>query len=302
MKAEESMARVLVIGASGMLGSEAVRVFSQGLEVFAAVRSDDEMRGLGVDAARLGLSDDHLFVGFDAQTPGTIIPIIEAVRPDVVFNAAGIISQQPDSRNIALMITINSVWPHAVASICEQRDSRLVHVSTDCVFSGSRGAYTEDDVPDARDFYGRSKLLGEVIDSPAAVTLRTSIIGWQFGSQVSLAGWFAAHRSEKLKGYSRAVFSGLTTRAFCETVRDVVIPSEDLSGLYQVSVAPIDKYSLLKLLTEKMGWDVDLTPDESHEVNKSLDSSLFQRVTGWNPPSWDEMLAGLAEEYDHYYG
>jgi len=294
--------RILVLGASGMLGSEATKVFGEKAEVFAAIRSEEELERLGVTASKLGIVDDHLLVGFDARQPESVIPILEAAKPDVVFNAAGIISQQPDSRNTALMIEVNSVWPHALAALCEQRNIRLIHISTDCVFSGKRGGYTEEDVPDARDFYGRSKLLGEVTDSPTSVTLRTSIIGWQFGPQVSLIGWFASHRNEPLKGYNQAIYTGLTTRAFCETVRDVVVPDPLLSGLYQVSSEPIDKYSLLKLLAEKMDWIVDITPDAAHQVDKSLDSSFFRETTGWNPLSWDRMLCDLASEYDRYYG
>ena len=127
----------------------------------------------------------------------------------------------------------------------------MVHVSTDCVFSGSRGGYVESDVPDAFDLYGRSKLLGEVTDRENTVTLRTSIIGWQLGEPTGLVGWFAAHRDEPLKGFTKAVFSGLTTRALTEVIRDVVMPDASLSGLWHVSAEPIDKYTLLTKLAEQ---------------------------------------------------
>jgi dTDP-4-dehydrorhamnose reductase len=183
-----------------------------------------------------------------------------------------------------------------LADACERAEARMVHVSTDCVFSGSRGGYVETDVPDAFDLYGRSKLLGEVTDRDNTVTLRTSIIGWQLGQPTGLVGWFAAHRDEQLLGYTRAVFSGLTTRALTEAIRDAVMPDEGLSGLWHVSAEPIDKFALLTRLADKLGWDVDIAPMAEPVIDRSLDSSLFRKRAGWVTPSWDEMLAGLANE------
>jgi len=293
--------KVLVLGASGMLGSAAVRIFGETTEVFAGVRSESELSQLGISAARLGVDDAHLLLGFDARDPESILPLLEKSEADIIVNAAGIISQRTDSANSRLMIEVNSVWPHALAQMSEERGSRLIHMSTDCVFSGERGNYTEDDIPDAADIYGRSKLLGEVTDSPNAVTVRTSIIGWQFGPQVSLAGWFAEHRNDELKGYSKAVFSGLPTSELCRIVRDYLLPNPSLCGLYQVSAPPIDKYTLLKLLAEKMGWRVNIIPDDSYRVDKSLDSSRFQLATGWRQAAWDSMLERMADEYSEYY-
>jgi dTDP-4-dehydrorhamnose reductase len=165
------------------------------------------------------------------------------------------------------------------------------------VFSGSRGGYTEADVPDAFDLYGRSKLLGEVTDRDNVFTMRTSIIGWQYGQPTGLVGWFADHRDEPLSGYTKAIFSGLTTRTLTEVVRDVVLPDASLSGLWHVSAEPIDKYSLLTKLASHLGWDVDITPVDEPTIDRSLDSSRFRERTGWTPPSWDKMLERLAREY-----
>ncbi len=156
----------------------------------------------------------------------------------------------------------------------------MVHVRTDCVFSGNRGMYTEDDVPDAFDLYGRSKLLGEVTDRGNVVTVRTSIIGWQLGAPTALAGWFAAHRDELLQGYTRGVFSGLTTRALTEVIRDVLLPDPSLSGLWHVSAEPIDKYTLLTKLARHLGWDVDITPVDQPVIDRSLDSTRFRCFIG----------------------
>jgi dTDP-4-dehydrorhamnose reductase len=285
-----STPRILVVGATGMLGHEALRVLAPDLEVWGACRDRRSITGLGVPAGRL-------VEGLDAADPASAAALVERVRPDLVLNAVGIVKQLDAARAAIPSITVNSLWPHVLADACAVQGARLVHVSTDCVFSGSRGGYTEDDVPDAGDLYGRSKLLGEVADRDNVVTLRTSIIGWQLGEPTALAGWFAAHRHEPLKGFTRAVFSGLTTQAFTAVVRDVVLPDVSLHGLWHLSAAPIDKYTLLTGLAGHLGWEVRLDPVDEPAIDRSLDSSRLRERTGWAPPAWDAMLAELAAEW-----
>jgi dTDP-4-dehydrorhamnose reductase len=273
-----------------MLGNEAVRVLAPDFEVWGACRRPDELPDLGVPL-------DRLLGGLDATDRDSAYALLDRVRPDVVLNAVGIVKQRADAKAAIPSIQVNSLWPHLLADACERVGARMVHVSTDCVFSGSRGMYTEADVPDAFDLYGRSKLLGEVTDRENTVTLRTSIIGWQLDAPTGLVGWFAAHRDEALNGFTKAVFSGLTTRALTEVTRDVVIPDVALSGLWHVSVDPIDKYTLLTRLAGYLGWDVDITPSDEPVIDRSLDSTRFRARTGWTPPSWDAMLEALAREY-----
>ena len=284
------VARILVIGASGMLGHEAIRVLAPDFEVWGACRNPSVLPDLGIPAERI-------LGGLDASDADAAVDLIDRVKPDLVINAAGIVKQRAAAKDAVPSITINSLWPHVLADACERFGARMVHVSTDCVFSGSSGHYRESHVPDAFDLYGRSKLLGEVTDRDNVVTLRTSIIGWQIGEPTGLVGWFAAHRNEPLQGFTQAVFSGLTTRALTEVVRDVVIPDATLAGMWHVSADPIDKYTLLTMLAEQLHWNVDLTPSDDLVIDRSLDSSLFRERTGWMPPTWESMLAGLAAEY-----
>jgi dTDP-4-dehydrorhamnose reductase len=218
------------------------------------------------------------------------------VQPDLCINAAGIVKQRAQAKAAIPSISVNSLWPHVLAEACAVQGARMVHVSTDCVFSGRRGSYVESDVPDDFDLYGRSKLLGEVIDQGHVVTLRTSIIGWQIGEPTGLVAWFAAHRDVPVQGFTKAVFSGLTTRALTEVVRDVVVPDPALSGLWHVSADPIDKYTLLSKLAIHLGWNVDMTPMDQPVIDRSLNSSRFRERTGWVPPTWDRMLGELAME------
>lgn len=285
-----SAKRILVVGASGMLGHEAIRVLAPDFDVWGSCRNPASLPDLGIPGERL-------LGGLDATDVAGAYDLVKRVNPDLVINAVGIVKQRADSKDAIPSIQVNSLWPHLLADACAEQGSRMVHVSTDCVFSGSRGMYTENDVPDAFDLYGRSKLLGEVTDCDNAITLRTSIIGWQLGLATGLVGWFAAHRTEPLKGFTKAVFSGLTTRALTEVIRDVVIPDESLTGLWQVSVEPVDKYTLLTKLAGYLGWDVNIIPVNEPVIDRSLDSAPFRERTGWRPPSWDTMLLGLARAY-----
>lgn len=288
-----SARRVLVVGATGMLGHEAIRVLAPDFEVWGACRDPRSLPDLGIPQERM-------LGGLDATRSGSAYDLVRSVKPDVVLNAVGIVKQRPDAKAAIPSIAVNSLWPHVLADACAEQGARMVHVSTDCVFSGARGMYLESDVPDAFDLYGRSKLLGEVTDRENAVTLRTSIIGWQVGPATGLVGWFAEHRHERLKGFTRAVFSGLTTGELTRVVRDVVMPDETLSGLWHLSVDPIDKYTLLTKLAGCLGWDVDITPVDEPVIDRSLDSTRFRARTGWAPPSWDELLGRLADEYELY--
>ena len=282
--------RILVIGASGMLGHEAVRVLAPDFEVWGACRNPQDLPDIGIPPERI-------LGGLDATSAQSAQDLIARVRPDLCINAAGIVKQRAQAKAAIPSILVNSLWPHVLAEACRSHGTRMVHVSTDCVFSGAKGSYVESDVPDDFDLYGRSKLLGEVTDQDHVVTLRTSIIGWQIGEPTGLVGWFAAHRREPLKGYVKAVFSGLTTRALTEVIRDVVIPDASLSGLWHVSADAIDKYTLLADLARHLGWTVDLTPVDQPVIDRSLDSSRFRTRTGWTPPGWEQMLGELAAEF-----
>ena len=288
-----SSPRILVIGASGMLGHVTVRVLAQDFEVWGACRDPRTLPALGVPVERI-------LGGLDAASGEAAYDIVGRVKPDLVVNAAGIVKQRAAAKSATSSIAVNSLWPHVLADACAAHGARMVHVSTDCVFSGTRGNYVESDVPDAVDLYGRSKLLGEIADLDHVVTLRTSIIGWQLEEPTGLVAWFAAHRAQPLSGFTKAIFSGLTTRALTEVIRDVIMRETALSGLWHVSAAPIDKYTLLSDLAKRLGWAVDISPTDKPSIDRSLDSALFRDRTGWIPPGWDDMLEGLAGEWSWY--
>lgn len=276
--------RVLVLGASGMLGHAALRFFaaSEGFAAFGSVRSTGAPRTLD---PRL---HERIVTGVDVENTDSLVRLLERVRPQVVINAIGLVKQLAEADDPLQAIPINALLPHRLARLCALVDARLVHVSTDCVFTGARGGYREDDPADAQDLYGRSKHLGEV-DQPNAVTLRTSIIGPELAGAHGLVGWFLA-QSGTVRGFTRAVFSGLPTVELARVIRDHVLPHPDLHGLYHVSAAPITKDELLRLVAQTYGKTITITPDDRLVIDRSLDSTRFRQLSGYQPPAWPELV------------
>jgi dTDP-4-dehydrorhamnose reductase len=266
-----------------MLGHEAIRRFGRAFDVHASVKNV-------ADSARFDLAAE--LHGFDAFAPDTIPGLLEDARPDVVVNCIGIVKQLEDASRPSPAIAINALFPHRLAEECATHGCRLIHVSTDCVFSGllSLGrAYTEDDVADARDLYGLSKLLGEVTVAPA-LTLRTSIIGWELQRAVGLLAWFAETADRHVRGYTRAVFSGLTTRAFSDVLLEIALSHPGLTGLYHVAAEPISKFDLLQMINSRLELERKLEPVDEPVINRALDPARLRAATGIGAPSWEEML------------
>jgi dTDP-4-dehydrorhamnose reductase len=267
-----------------MLGNAALRLFSQseGFSAAGTVRSSSAARRLPSELRHL------LIEGVDGEHFDGLMRAIERTRPDVVINCIGVVKQLPEADDPLTVLPLNSLLPHRLARLCGLVGARLVHVSTDCVFSGVMGHYVETDFADAADLYGRSKYLGE-IDYPHAVTLRTSIIGHELDGARSLLCWFLA-QSGNVRGYTRAVFSGLPTVELARVMRDFVIPNPRLRGLYHVSSAPINKCDLLRLVATAYGKAIEITPQDQPAIDRSLDSTRFQSATGYTPPAWPELI------------
>lgn len=281
--------KVLILGASGMLGNAMFRVLSQNpaLDVVATARSASVRRSFAPELAQ------KIVVGVDVESQDSLERVFAEVKPQVVINCIGLIKQLSDANDPLLALPINSMLPHRLARLCQLGNARLIHISTDCVFSGSKGNYKESDESDATDLYGKSKFLGEVA-YPHTITLRTSIIGHELASAHALVGWFLAQEG-KIKGYTKAIFSGLPTVELAHVINDFVLPKPELSGLYHVAVAPIAKYDLLKLIAEVYGKDILIEPDDALAIDRSLDAERFKKATGYIPPSWPQLIARMRD-------
>lgn len=281
--------RLLVLGANGMLGHALVEAWAARHEVWATVRGD------GPTATTSAALGDRLLRGVDVRRLEDVLAALAAARPEAVVNAVGIVKQRPAASLALPAIEVNALFPHRLATACAAASARLVHVSTDCVFSGARGGYAEADPPDPRDLYGSSKLLGEV-DAPGCLTLRTSMIGLELGPQRhGLVEWFLAQRGP-VKGYRRAVFSGLTTLELARALEHLLARDPALSGLFHLAARPIDKCDLLQRLARRLGRrDVEVVPDDQVVCDRSLDGRALEARTAYRVPGWDEMLDALAE-------
>ncbi|MEZ9424133.1 dTDP-4-dehydrorhamnose reductase family protein [Vibrio lentus] len=286
--------KILVIGATGMLGYSIFSNLSEssGLDVFGTVRSIEGLE-------KYFPSSDRILNNVDIKEFETLESALQQVNPDVVINCIGLIKQHDVSKQHVEAVDINALLPHKIAQLCSSIGAKLIHFSTDCVFDGQLGNYIESDLPSATDLYGKSKCLGEV-DYGNHLTLRTSIIGHELKSTVSLVDWFL-NQEHSVKGFSKAVFSGLPTAYVAKVLQDYVLPNKSLSGLYQLSVDPIDKYSLISKISAVYEKEIEIEKYEDFVIDRSLNSSKFREDTGFEPPTWDELVRFMHRDFKKRY-
>jgi dTDP-4-dehydrorhamnose reductase len=281
--------RVLVIGGDGMLGHQLFLGLGRSHDVRVTLR-----RPLSEYAPLTMFTDDNAYSGIDVRCPGSLADVLAHFRPAVICNAAGIVKQRPAAGDAVTSIEVNALFPHRLAVVAAEVGARVLQISTDCVFSGTRGGYTEDDLPDPVDLYGRTKLLGE-LDQEGCVTLRTSIIGMELHGGQGLVEWALAQRGS-IRGFRRAIYSGLTTVELTRVCEALITDHPDLHGLWHVASDPISKYDLLVELFSRLGrTDVELVPDDTFKCDRSLRANRFNHALGYRPPSWDTMLDELSE-------
>lgn len=287
--------KVLILGGTGMLGYSLFSNLNEdaSISVFATVRSI-----VGKEFFFRNV-EQQLISGVDASDIRSLQRAIETVVPDVVINCVGLIKQHDISKQHIDAVKINALLPHELAGICDQFNAKLIHFSTDCVFTGHVGLYSEESLPDARDLYGKSKCLGEV-GYGKHLTLRTSIIGHELTSSVSLVDWFLS-QGESTTGFSKAVFSGLPTCYIAKLLVEYILPNPDIAGLLHLSVDPIDKYTLLKLIAKQYKKQITIHESQELVIDRSLASVEFRRLTQFSPPSWSELVEYMHADYVKRY-
>jgi dTDP-4-dehydrorhamnose reductase len=271
-----------------MLGHKLLQHLSPVFDTVGTVRGDTRERPKALDG--YPLRGD-----VSAMDLPSVARVVDDVRPDVVVNCIGIIKQLEEAKNAARVIAINALFPHQVADLCGERNIRLIHFSTDCVFSGKHGPSREEDTPDAYDLYGRSKLLGEV-DRPGALTIRTSIIGRELARQTGLLEWMMSQRGRRIKGYANALYTGFTTGALADLVIRLIRDFADLSGVWHVSSEAISKYDLLGIVNRVYQLGAEIDRDEDFHCDRRLDSGRFRAAIGFSPASWERMIADMHAE------
>lgn len=286
---------ILVLGVTGMLGNTVFKILSkdQQCQVWGTLRNPSDLKYFSER------QNDYLLSNIDVLDQDSLVSVFDSVRPDVVVNCVGLIKQLAGASNPLFALPINSILPHKLSKLCSLANARLIHISTDCVFSGRKGMYVEDDVSDAEDLYGTSKYIGDLHTSPHVVTLRTSIIGHELKGEASLVDWFL-NQSGSVSGYRRAIFSGLTTVELGGIIKDLVIQNQTLKGLYHVSGEPIDKYTLLSLISKTYGKEIKIYKDDKVKIDRSLDSTKFRKETGYVPPSWPQLIKEMYQTYQGF--
>lgn len=289
--------KVLILGGGGMLGHKVYQVLSQRFDTYATFK---DARGLWTRyPVYANAPQSHCFGGVDVMSFDSVIGVAGQVKPDVVINCIGIVKQLEEANDPILSLQLNSLFPHRLAGLCVATGARMFHMSTDCVFSGRKGQYTEDDIPDPEDLYGRTKLLGEV-NRPSCLTIRTSIFGRDFLKPSALLEWFLSKRGSRVKGYKHAIYTGFPTQALASIMGDIIAGHPGLSGLYQIASRPISKYELLVKIRDAMKLDIEVEPYDDPPCDRSLSASRFVAATGYPIPGWDEMIAELAADPTPY--
>jgi dTDP-4-dehydrorhamnose reductase len=279
--------KILILGASGMLGNTLFRYFSadENFQTFGTVRSASALQLLPEKMHPRVITNVHV------ENLDLLSKLFAEIRPNIAINCIGIVKQCTESDDPFTAIPINALLPHRLANLCTLVGARLIHMGTDCVFSGSNGMYTEADIPDAVDLYGRSKLLGE-LSYPHTITLRTSIVGHELSGNTSLVNWFLSQEGS-VKGFVKAVFSGLPAVEIAAVIRDHVIPRPDLHGLYHLSASPINKFDFLKLVGQIYEKDIEIVADSQLTIDRSLDSGRFKLATSYAPKSWPDLVQSM---------
>lgn len=286
--------KILIIGGKGMLGHKLVQTFSDKFDVWTTIRGSVD------DLNRYGFYDrEKILENTDVFDFENLRRKIEELKPEVVINCVGIIKQLPVSKDVIKTLTVNSIFPHQLAELSSQTGFRLINISTDCVFKGTKGNYTEEDEADAADLYGRSKNLGEVLQENC-LTIRTSIIGRELETNHSLVDWFLSNEGGKVKGFVNAVYSGFPTVIFADIIADLIVNHKNLQGLYHISSEPINKFELLKLIKDAYRANIEIEKFEDFRIDRSLNSDKFRNETGFEPLGWAEMIDEMAADPTPY--
>lgn len=285
------MLNVMILGVTGMLG----------YSLYINLNDYKNLNVIGTARNLLGKElyfnkqKENIILGVDATDIDSIDNAMNSANPDIVINCIGLIKQHEISKQHVDAIKINALLPHQLADLCNKHNARLIQFSTDCVFDGKVGLYRESDIPNSTDLYGKSKCLGEV-NYGKHLTLRTSIIGHELNSSVSLIDWFLSQSTE-VNGYSKAIFSGLPTCYIAKLLAEKIIVNDSLNGLYHLSAEPIDKYTLISLVSEIYGKSIKINKSEMLNIDRSLDSTRLREAIGFIPPTWYDLIKFMFNDY-----
>jgi dTDP-4-dehydrorhamnose reductase len=279
-----------------MIGHRMWATLSNDHETIGAIRRSE----LGDLSLIPGIGLSNVIFNVEAHDLSKIAQVIQDVKPDVVLNCIGIVKQLKDSLDPVKSIELNSLFPHQLARICEKNNARMIHFSSDCVFDGVKGHFVESDIPNAVDLYGKSKALGEVDYLKNVLTLRTSSIGREVYPHGGLVEWFLSNQGKTIVGYKKAIYSGVPAHRLAHIISKNIMSNLGLSGILNVSATPIDKLTLLGMIRDHFNLKIEINSDDKVILDRSLDNKEFTQQTGFQSPSWKEMMKDLEIDFDIY--
>jgi len=281
--------KILILGGDGMIGHKMGQVLSaQNHEIVISIREKKDLTLKSISSKAKVFFNDFL--------KDNILDFLDKVNPDVIINAIGITIRRGSTKNISDTIYLNSFFPHQLSNWALAFKKRLIHFSTDCVFSGSEGSYLEDTTLDALDYYGKTKGLGE-INSKSSLTIRSSMIGPELFNKTELFEWIINNKEKEINGFSRVMYSGVTTVYMAKLVADLIDNHKNLSGIYNVASKPISKFELLHLINDNFDLGLIINDDKTVISNKTLNASKIEKQIGLQPPSWDDLIFELKKDY-----
>lgn len=283
----DSKQKVLILGGSGMLGHMLVNNFNLDFDLWCTVRNKSE-KLLHV----LNIDKDKIIDKINVEDFDNLHNLIMEIKPDVVVNCIGVVKQVSDAKNINKSLLINSLLPNYLKLLSSLYSFRLIHISTDCVFSGNKGNYKEEDICDASDIYGKTKMLGE-INQHNCLTLRTSFIGPEIETNNGLLNWFINNNNEEISGYKNALFSGFTSMELSKIIKRIIIDYKYINGIYHLSSYTISKFDLLNLINDIFNLRKNIIPLEEPFINRSLNSDKLKNILNFDFLPWDNMIEEL---------
>ncbi len=281
--------KVLILGATGLLGNAVFRLLAKS-EALTAIGVTRDPNAHALFAPEFA---PRLMAGPDLSKGEALAAFVATAEPDVVINCAG--PTRPLPAGIDSLLPLYALLPQRLSLLCARHGARLVQISSDAVFSGRRGHYAEDDMPDPADAYGLAKLLGEVRDRHA-VTLRLSVVGPELRGRAGLLQWFLAQQGE-VTGHARSIFSGLPSIEIARIIRDHVLPNPDLHGVWHLAAPPIAKAALLQGFAGAYGSAATIVANDTVAIDRSLDGGRFGAATGYASPAWPDLITAIRADH-----
>lgn len=279
--------KVLVLGAGGLIGHKLFQLLRSDTEVYAALHHT---------SAHPLFGGSNIFSGIDVLEFDRLTQLIGDVNADVILNCVGITKRNPNINDLELTIATNAHFPHRLASWAKTNKKRVIHFSTDCVFDGTAGPYSEHCNTTALDIYGKTKALGE-IDYPHTLTVRSSFIGRELKAKTELLEWALSCRGKTIRGFDKAYYSGVSTICMARVIKRIIVEHQNLSGLYQLATdKPISKLALLNQINHSFQLGMKIETDSSFETRPTLIGTRLKSAINLAIPSWKDMLDELAAE------